>query len=308
MIETIKEKVMGKFKMADMGDVSLVLGMQVARDREQGTLAITQENYTKSILDRFGMGSCNPLSTLGFGLELSVDQPDETLLNAEDKQRYQAITGFVMYLAQITRYDIMYSTSQLARAMSTLAKIRMGGAAKHVLRYLSGAKDFSIKYKKGGLRLTAFSDSNWGNNPDNGKSMSSYIMMMAKAPVSFKSGLQSLTAMSAMEPELVAAALAMKKVISCTNMMAELGFVSEFSSAPLYIDNTVKLNVIGNQTFCARTKHVALRFFYIRELGKEEKISIHYVPTEDNLADIGTKQLNKQRHKYLINKIKNFGM
>ena len=83
MIENIKEKLMGKFKMTDMGDVSLVLGMQVTRDRERGTLTNTQENYTKSILDRFGMGSCNALSTPGFGSELSVEQPEETLLNAE---------------------------------------------------------------------------------------------------------------------------------------------------------------------------------------------------------------------------------
>ena len=125
MIETIKEKLMGKFKMTDMGEVLLVLGMQVTRDRERGTLTNTQESYTKSVLDRFGMGSCNPLSTPGFGSEPSVEQPEETLLDAEDEQHYQAITGSVMYLAQITRYDIMYSTSQLARAMSTPAKIHM---------------------------------------------------------------------------------------------------------------------------------------------------------------------------------------
>ena len=302
-IETIKEKLMVKFKMTDMGDVSLVLGMQVTRDRKRGTLTITQENCTKSILDRLGMGSCNPLSTPGSGSELSVEQPEGTLLNAEDKQRYQTIAGSVAYLAQMTRYDIMYSTSQLARAMSIPAKIHMR-AAKHLLRYLSGTKDFSITYKKAGLRLTAFSDSNCGNNPDSGKSMLWYIMMMAKAPASFKSGLQSLTDMSTMEAELVTAALAMKEVIFCTNIMTEVGFGSESRSAPLYIDNTATLNVTGNQTFSARTKYVALRFLYNHELMKEENISIHYVPTEDNLADIGTKHLNKQRHKYLINKKK----
>ena len=98
MLETIKEKLMRMFKMTDMGDVSLALSMQVTRDRERGMLPITQENYTKSILDRFGMGSCNPLSTPVFGLELSVEQPEETLLNAEDKQRYQTIGRSVMYL------------------------------------------------------------------------------------------------------------------------------------------------------------------------------------------------------------------
>ena len=138
---------MGKFKMTDMDDGSLVLGVQVTRDRERGTLTITQENYTKFILDMLGMGSWNPLSTPGFSSELSVKQPEETLLNAEDKYRYQAITGSVMYLAQIPCYEIMYSTSPLARAMSIPVKIHMG-AAKHLLVYLSGTKYLSITYKK----------------------------------------------------------------------------------------------------------------------------------------------------------------
>ena len=60
------------------------------------------------------------------------------------------------------------------------------GAAKHLLRYLAGTTDFTIVYKKGGFKLTAFSDSNWDNNPDNGKSTSCYIMMLSRAAVSFK--------------------------------------------------------------------------------------------------------------------------
>ena len=131
-----------------------------------------------------------------------------------------------MYIAQITRYDIMYSTCQLARAMSRSSKVHMG-AAKHLLRYLAGTTDFTLVYKKGGFKLTAFSVSNWGNNPDNGKSTSCYIMF-CKAPVSFRSGVQNLTAMSTMEAELVAGALAMKEVVFCSNILIEVDFGKEF--------------------------------------------------------------------------------
>ena len=160
------------------------------------------------------------------------------------RDRFQAIAGSVMYLAPITRYDVMYSTCLLARAMSTPSKVHMG-AAKHLLRYLAGTLDFSLVYKKGGFKLTAFSDSNWGNNPDNGNSTSCYIMMFCKAPVSFRSGVQSLTAMSTMEAELVAAALAIKEAVFCSNMLIELGFGKD-EKVPLYIDNTATLHVIGN--------------------------------------------------------------
>ena len=128
------------------------------------------------------MADCKPVSTPGFGQELSTNQREQTVLNEEETQRFQAITGSVTYLAQITRYD-MYSICQLARVMSKPSKVHMG-AAKHLLRYLGETLDFSLVYKKGGFKLTAFSDSNWGSNPDNGRSTSCYIMMFCKAPVS----------------------------------------------------------------------------------------------------------------------------
>ena len=231
VIETIKRKLKDNFQVTDLGDVSLVLGMQVTRDRIKGTLTISQEDCTKSLLARFGIENCKPSSIPGTGLELSTEQPAETLLNTDQTQRYQAITGSVMYLAQITRYDVMYAICQLVRAMSKPSKAHMG-AAKQLLRYLAGTIDFSIVYKRGGFKLSAL---------------------------------------------------------------------------PLYIDNTATLHVLGNQAFSSRTKHIALRYFYVRELVTEGAISIHYIPTELQLADIGTKFLNKHRLRFLIESIKKFG-
>ena len=82
--------------------------------------------------------------------------------------------------------------------------------------------------------------------------MSSYIFFLSIAPVSFKVGLQGLTAQSTMETELVAAALAMltmKEEVFCSNMMKELGFGTRFDSAPLYIDITSAMHVAGNRTY-----------------------------------------------------------
>ena len=99
----------------------------------------------------------------------------------------------------------------------------------------------------------------------------------------------------------------MKEAVLCSNMMKELGFGTQFEEVPVNIDNTATLHVIGNQAFSSRTKRIALRFFYVRELVKDGAISIHYIPTENQLADIDTKFLNKQRLRFLINSIKNFG-
>ena len=107
----------------------------------------------------------------------------------------------------------------------------------------------SITYKRGGVKLAAFSDSNWANNPDNGNSTSSYLRILANAPLSFMSGLQGPTAMSTMEAELVASALAMKEAVFCSNMLSELGFGKKFAQVPLYCGNTTTLHALGNRSF-----------------------------------------------------------
>ena len=117
--------------------------------------------------------------------------------------------------------------------------------------------------------------------------------MLCDAPIGFKSGLQGLTAMSTIKAELVALALAMKKTVFCSNMLTELGFGKDVAKVPLYCDNTATLHALGNRSFSSRTKHIALRFFFIRELVSEGRISIHYITTDINPADIGTKHLNK---------------
>ena len=274
---------MNRLEMPDMGDVSKTLGMNVTRDRAKRTITISQKDCTDDVVQRYGMKGCNLTYTPGVGPELSLNRPEEKLLNEEEKRRYQSITGAVMYLAQVTRYDILYAVNQLARAMSKPAKAHMG-AAKHLLRYLAGSTDFSITYKQGGFRLAAFPDANWGNNSDNGRSTSSYILILVNAPISFKVRLQGLTAQSTIEAELVAAALAMKEAVFCSIMMLELGFEESFSSVPLYIDNTSALYAAGNRTYSPRAKHIALRYFFVQELVEEGKASIRYVKSEDQLA------------------------
>ena len=112
--------------------------------------------------------------------------------------------------------------------------------------------------------------------------------------------------MSTMEAKLVASALAMKETVFFSNILTELGFGKEFAQMPVYCDNTATLHALGNLSFGSRTRHIALRFFFIRELVTEERISIHNVPTEDNLANVGTKHFNKHRFKNFMDLINKF--
>ena len=99
----LKHKLMERFTMTDMGDVPLVLSMQITRHREVVTLTIGQEHHTKSILTRFGVARCNPVHTTRSGAELSFDQSDDTLLDPTGTELYQSITRSLMIWSQCTR-------------------------------------------------------------------------------------------------------------------------------------------------------------------------------------------------------------
>ena len=122
-ISKTKAFLMTKFAMKDLGDVSLILGMQVSRGRLKGTLDINQGNYTGKPLD----------------LKLG------TLLDDSNKQLYQEIVRSLIYLSTCTRWDIAYSVMQLTRAMSNPKDEHMV-AAKRVLRYLKGTPDLCVRY------------------------------------------------------------------------------------------------------------------------------------------------------------------
>lgn len=107
-----------------------------------------------------------------------------------------------------------------------------------------------------------------------------HLIILSKPPASFKSEIQSHTAMPTEEMELVASVLTMKEAVFCSNRMKGLEFEHQFGRLPLYIDSTATLHVLGNQAFSSRTKHIAPRYSYVGELVTEGSTTIHYISTD----------------------------
>ena len=289
--------------MADVGEVRRILGLEVTRDYDEGPLAITQTAYIDSILERFGMKDAKAAHTPGYGPELSAEQSEDKLLGAEATKLYQSITGSLLHLAQRTRYDLCYAVNELTRSCSKPAEIHMT-AAKHALRYLRGTTDLPIVYKRAQFRMVSYTDASFGANPDNRKSTTGYLFLLGGGLISFGSKTQSLTAQSTVESELQALSYGARETVYNSNFLMELG-LKTFSSVPTNSDSTGALSVPGNDMFSSRTKHIALRFFFVREL-KRNKISLHHKPTQQMLADIATTHLSKQRFRELLQQIKDF--
>ena len=212
-----------------MGEVSRILEMDVARDYDEGTLAITQTAYVDNILERFGMQDANAAHTPGYGPELSAEQSEDKLLGAEATKLYQSITGSLLYFAQCTRYDQCYAVDQLTRACSKPAEIHMT-AAKHALRYLRETTDLPIVYKRGQFRMVSYTDASFGANPDNRKSTTGHIFFL-EGLINFGSKTQSLTPQPTVESELQALSCRAGEAVYLSNFLMELGFKT-FSRSP----------------------------------------------------------------------------
>ena len=271
-VEQKNKKLKERFEMTDMGEVSRILGMEVTRDYDEGTLAITQTAYVDNILERFGIQDANAAHTPGYGRELSAEQPEHKLLGAEATKFYQSITGSLLYLAQCTRYDLCNAVNQLRGACSNPAEIHTT-AAKHALRYLRGTTDLPIVYKRGQYWMVSYTDASFGANPDNRISTTGYLFFLGRGLMSFGSKTQSLTAQSTVESELQALSYGAREAVYLSNFLIELGFKT-FSSAPINSDSTGALSVAGNAIFSSSTKHIALRFFFVRELIKRNKTTL----------------------------------
>ena len=165
-IVKLKSDLNSEFDMKDMGSASKILGIEVIRDRERGTLFLAQRDYVKKMLRKFGMIDAKLVSTpLASHFKLSskqAPQTEEELLKMNTLP-YANVVGSIMYTMVSTRPDLAYSLSILSRFMANPGKPHWD-ALKWVLRYLKDTWDYGICYKQGtksAERVSGYTDSDY---------------------------------------------------------------------------------------------------------------------------------------------------
>ena len=295
----IKKQLMDKFTMSDLGEVSLILGMKITRDRVNKKLSISQTDYTLSILERFGMKDCNPVSTPNTGGELPLDQPEEALLDDDGIKVYQSLVGSLLYLSRTSRWDISHSVLELTRATSKPSKGHLT-KAKHVLRYLKGRPQLDITYRSGKFEILAWADASFAQDLEKRRSTSGYLFLFCGAPISWCSAMQSLTALSTTEAEMVAISYAARECCHIQDMLHELGFGDHFSQIEIGNDSTGALSLVSNNSYSARTKHLQLRKWHVSQLIESGRVKAFHVESRYNAADLFTKGCSRIIHRRLV--------
>ena len=229
----------------------------------------------------------------------------EVLLSKGDLRLYQEMTGALLYLTCTTRPDIAHATNMLARRMSR-PRVYDLQAARRVLLYLAGTPRRGILFRfEDDSRypgLVAYADSDWANDPVKRKSTSGYIVMFNGAPISWHSGLQSIIALSTCEAEYVSLSDAVREL----SYLREIAhFLRQDVSQPttVFEDNQGTIDLVNNPVHHRRTKHIDVKYHYIRAKQDAGEVVVQKIPTERNLADIFTKSTTRDTFRRLVSDI-----
>ncbi|XP_071653754.1 uncharacterized protein [Temnothorax longispinosus] len=206
-----------------------------------------------------------------------------------------------MYLAVGTRPDIALAVSNLSQFLDN-PSMDHWKAAKRVLRYLQGTIKLGIVYDgkcEQPNKLIAYSDADLATCVDTRKSMSGVTLLLNSGPIIWSARKQGVVATSTTDAEYIAAHDAAKEIVWTRGLLEEIGAAQE-SPTTLNCDNAAAEKLIKNAVFHRRTKHVDIKYHYIRQVYEEEKLEIQHVASQDQLADIFTKPLT--REKFVINR------
>jgi hypothetical protein len=287
-IQKTKEILTSQFKMKDLGEVKQIVGIQVERDQE--STKIFQTKKIEEMLTRFNMQDCRGVDT-----PLPQDhQSTKTIAKPfEDPTKYREAVGALNYLAVCTRPDISYAVSQISKKMQSPNE-EDWMLVKRILRYLQRTKNAKLVYHAKPKELVGFSDASYAPNSEDRKSISGYLFQMNGAAISWKSKKQPIVSLSSMEAEYIAITAAIKEAKWLAKLEQEL--MLKTKKMIIYEDNQSTIKTAKNEIHTERSKHIDVRYHFVREQVQNGAIEIRFCPTGEMTADLMTKALGATKH------------
>ena len=167
--------------------------------------------------------------------------------------------------------------------------------SKGILKYVSGTKFYGLFYTSANdSNVLAYIDADWVGSLDDRKSTSGYAFLFGGSLVSWCNKKKPIVALSTTEEEYIVASSTSTQVIWLSRLVEYLG-MEVCKPIKFYCDNQSTISMTKNPVFHSRSKHIDIQHHFIRELVQQEFIFFEFCKSEDQLADIFTKALPKDR-------------
>jgi hypothetical protein len=295
----VEKAISTRFRYKSQGELHRFLGCIYERNWEAGTISAHQLEYIDAAIEQSNLCDARPVSTPlepghKYGNYLCPTDPSE--IAAMKRVPYREVLGLLMYIANGTRPDIAFAVNLLAQAAKNPGHVHWE-ALKHVVRYLKGTRDYRLTWGTSKTGLVAYSDASHASEDIRYKSMNGYVFLIDGGAISWSAKKQELTALSTAESEYIAMVHAVKELVWIRSFISEiLGPLSK--PIILHVDNQAAIAMAKNSSFHSRTKHIALRYHFIREQVALKSVFISWIDTHHNCADLFTKALDSTKTKF----------
>lgn len=298
-IKPVIEHLKKHFEIKVLG-AKFFLGIEIKR-QDDGSILLHQSSYAKKILSKFGFEDANPVSTPADHQQIL--QGGEQSTNV--KFPYREVVGSLIYLAVGTRPDISFAVSYVSRFLENPANIHVT-AVKRILRYLNGTSNYGILFSSKNaneFKFSIYSDADYAGCIETRRSTTGYCLLIGTSTISWCSERQSIVSHSTAESEYIAASQASRELVWLKRLLVELNEQLGLNQPVLFVDNESAVKLIKNPVQHKRTKHIEVKYHYIREMYAKKIFVVKGISTNDQLADIFTKALPKARFENLRSKL-----
>ncbi|XP_043694337.1 secreted RxLR effector protein 161-like [Telopea speciosissima] len=235
-----------------------------------------------------------PVSTpMVVGCKMSLNDESASV----DQTKYRSMIRSLLYLTA-SRPDIMQSVCLVARFQSNPKETHLL-AVKRIFRYIRGTMEYGLWYPKTeNFSLTAFSDADWAGSIDDRKSTSGGALFLGKSLVAWHSKKQESVSLSTAEAEYIATTASCTQVLWMQRQISDFGLSSD-GPVTIMCDNMSAINISKNPVQHSRTKHIDIRYLFLKEKITSNAVRLEFVSTTDKVADIFTKPLPKDNFERL---------
>jgi hypothetical protein len=270
--------------MSMIGELNNFLGLQVKQTSEG--IFIFQSKYAKDLVKRFGLdGKSHARTPISTSVKISTDLTGKPV----DPTLYRSMIGSLLYLTA-NRQDIAFSVGVCARFQANPKESHLT-AVKCTIRYVNDTLLYGIWYsRETNLIVAGYSDADWAGNPDDRKSTSGGCFYMGNNLIAWMSRKQSLISISTAKAEYIVAGSCCTQLLWMKKQLCDYGFTED--TMIINCDNTSAINISKNPVQHSRTKHIDIRHHFLRDLVEFEVVSLSFIPTDNQLADILTKPLD----------------
>lgn len=264
--------------------------------QKQNQIVINQSQYMENLLKKYNMQDCKPVST-----PIDPNYVHEGEADMKYESLCRSVIGGLLYLSLCSRPDISIAIGILSRHQH-VSNEYLWKALKRVLRYIKGTLTSSLVFSKNEIVpvLEGFADADWAGDKETRKSTSGFLFKLYGCSVVWCTKRQASVSLSTAEAEYIALSEAIRELLWIVQILKDLNVNFE-EPITIFEDNqaAIKMTV----AHITRSKHIDIRYHFIREKVQENFVKIKYIESREQLADIFTKPIPYPRLAYLKPKI-----